>query len=74
MISWLLSSDYDKIRNDSYFNTFYIRVGGQEVKSQMQILTENRLNKKQADENFKINEKNETLELLPQLNILDRDQ
>ena len=74
VISWLLSSDYDKIRNDSYFNTFYIRVGGQEVKSQMQILTENRLNKKQADENFKINEKNETLELLPQLNILDRDQ
>ena len=30
VISWLLSSDYDKIRNDSYFNTFYIRVGGQE--------------------------------------------
>ena len=57
VISWLLSSDYDKIRNDSYFNTFYIRVGGQEVKSQMQILTENRLNKKQADENFKINER-----------------
>ena len=48
VISWLVSSDYDKIRSDSYFNTFSIRVGGEEVMSQLQVLTKSRVNQKQV--------------------------
>ena len=40
VIAWLASSDYDKIRSDPYFNTFSIRVGGEEVTSQIKLLTE----------------------------------
>lgn len=76
VISWLVSSDYDKIRSDSYFNTFSIRVGGEEVMSQLQVLTESRLKEKQVvDENYLIDKNTESLEALtPQLNILERDQ
>ena len=76
VISWLMSSDYDKIRSDSYFNTFSIRVGGEEVMSQLQVLTESRLKEKQVvDENYVIDKNTESLEALtPQLNILERDQ
>ena len=62
--------------SDSYFNTFSIRVGGEEVMSQLQVLTESRVNQKQAvDENYLIDKNTETLEALTtQYNILDRDQ
>ena len=74
VISWLASSDYDKIRSDSYFNTFSIRVGGEEVTSQIKLLTENRRNDYQVDKSFLNNENFENTETIsPQLNILDRD-
>lgn len=74
VISWLASSDYDKIRSDPYFNTFSIRVGGEEVTSQIKLLTENRQNDYQVDKSYLINENFENRETItPQLNILDRD-
>ena len=74
VIAWLASSDYDKIRSDPYFNTFSIRVGGEEVTSQIKLLTENRRNDYQVDKSYLINENFENKETItPQLNILDRD-
>jgi tetratricopeptide (TPR) repeat protein len=74
VLSWMASEAYDKIRNDPYFNTFSVRVGGQEISDQMQALAESR--RDSVDEQGLLMDGNiKSLdEIKPQLNILKQNQ
>jgi tetratricopeptide (TPR) repeat protein len=75
VLSWIASEDYDKIRNDLYFETFSVRVGGQEVADQLQALADLRRDSEQVEPGFLMDENIESIDTMnPQLNILNQNQ
>ena len=74
VLSWLQSPDYDKIRNDAYFTTFSVRVGGEKVSNQIKALADRQEDQAQGGESYLIKRNIESLDsITPQLNILDKN-
>ena len=74
VLSWLQSPDYDKIRNDAYFTTFSVRVGGEKVSNQIKALADRQEDQPQGSESYLIKRNIESLDsITPQLNILDKN-
>ena len=73
VLQWLLSDDYELILEDNYFKAFSSRIGGQQLASQMNQITESPNDKSFDNEGLLINNTETFNNLVPQLDIMKRD-
>ena len=73
VLQWILSEDYELILEDSYFKAFSSRIGGQQLASQMNQLTENKNDESFDNTGLLINNPETFNNLAPQLDIMKRD-
>ncbi len=73
VLQWILSDDYELILENSYFKAFSSRIGGQQLASQMNQLSENPNDESFDNEGLLINNTETFNNLAPQLDIMKRD-
>ncbi len=73
VLQWILSDDYELILENSYFKAFSSRIGGQQLASQMNQLSENPNDESFDNEGLLINNTEAFNNLAPQLDIMKRD-